>query len=52
MIAVPLGCCQNTVDGGVHNPGDVALVGTVGTGWWLDFVISEVFSNLNDSVIL
>lgn len=49
MIAVPLGCCQNTVDGGVHNPGDVALVGT---GWWLDFVISEVFSNLNDSVIL
>jgi len=35
---------------------DVALrtwsVGTVGMGWWLDQVILEVFSNLNDSVIL
>ena len=34
---------------------DVALrtwsVGTVGMGWWLDQVISEVFSNLSDSVI-
>jgi len=34
---------------------DVALrtwsVGTVGVGWWLDQVISEVFSNLSDSVI-
>ena len=35
---------------------DVALrtwsVGMVGVGWWLDFVILEIFSNLNDSVIL
>ena len=23
----------------------------VGLGWWLDFVILEVFSNLNDSMI-
>jgi len=27
-------------------------VGTVGVGWWLDWVIVEVFSNLSDSVIL
>ena len=35
---------------------DVALrmwsVGTVGMGWWLDRVILEDFSNLNDSMSL
>ena len=27
-------------------------MGMVGVGWWLDLGIFEVFSNLNDSVIL
>jgi len=27
-------------------------VGTVRVGWWSDWVILEVFSNFNDSVIL
>jgi len=29
-----------------------ALVGMVVTGWWLNFMILMVFSNLNDSMIL
>jgi len=44
-----------TVTRGVQSCVDVALrtwsVGTVGMGWWLDQVILEVFSNLNDSMI-
>jgi len=28
------------------------LVGMVGMGWWLGWVILVIFSNLNDSVIL
>ena len=28
------------------------LVGVVGMGWWLDLVILEVFSSLDDSMIL
>ena len=28
------------------------LVSKVVTGWWLDWIILEVFSNLNDSMIL
>jgi len=31
---------------------ELGLVGVVGMGWWLDSVISVVFSNLNDSMIL
>ena len=27
-------------------------MGIVGVGWWLDWVIFEIFSNLDDSVIL
>ena len=27
-------------------------MGMVGMGWWLDLMTLEVFSNLNDSIIL
>ena len=30
----------------------VLCVGTVGMGWWLDWMTLQVFSNLNDSVIV
>jgi len=49
--------------GGVTIPGAVQEEGTCGTeghgfvamvvmGWWLDLIILEVFSNLNDSMTL
>jgi len=28
------------------------LVGMVVMGWWLDWMISDIFSNLNDSMVL
>jgi len=44
-----------TIPGGVQETwgcGIEGLVGMVGMGWWLEWMILEVFSNLNGSTVL
>lgn len=48
MASLPLKVFKNHMVFAVRNIGSGHGV----TGWWLDYVVLEVFSRLNDSIIL